>query len=108
MLPKLDKENIVKLSGKSKSDIHDREKMEHDMETYVLNPGVPDFRNHRAVYQATRPFEELRPYVDWVHHINGNHDDNSPKNLKKVSPKQHGEIHAKMRREVKLKKKVPE
>ena len=100
MLPKLDKENIVKMPPRIyTSSIESRETMEKDIKDYVLNPDVPDFTNPRAVYRATRPFEELKPYVEWVHHINGNHDDNRPKNLKKVTPKQHGEAHAKMRRD---------
>ena len=101
MLPKLDKENIVKMPPRVHiSSIENRKTMEKDMEEYVLNPEVPDYRDPHAIYRTTRPFEEIKP-GELIHHINGNHDDNRPKNLKKVTYKQHGESHAKMRRDKK-------
>ena len=105
MLPKLDRGNMKVIRPRVKRlaiepTYQNRDAMDSDMKDYVLNPEVPDYTNPVSVYRATRPFEEIKP-GELIHHINGNHDDNRPKNLKKVTYKQHGEAHAKMRRDKK-------
>jgi len=76
-----------------------RETMMGDMKNYVLNRDIPDTPNsHRMVYNSAHPEEPLRPIVDHVHHINGNHNDNRPENLEKVTEKTHAGKHAEMRR----------
>jgi len=73
-----------------------RERMETDIKNFVLNPDVPDTKNnHREIYSSNHPKESLTP-ADIIHHINGNHDDNRPENLQKVTPHEHASLHSKL------------
>lgn len=70
-----------------------KERMEKDMQNFVLNPDVPDTNpQHRAIYMQSHP-EEFLSQDDLIHHINGNHDDNRIENLQKVTAKEHAILH---------------
>lgn len=72
------------------------DKMNNDLMNFVLNPNVPSTNNnHRKIYLTYHPEEHLNR-DDIIHHINGNHDDNSKENLMKVTAKQHARLHADM------------
>jgi hypothetical protein len=76
-----------------------KERMEADIKNFVLNPEVPATSEpYREIYKQAHPDETLTQ-DDLIHHVNGNHDDNSVENLKKVSAKGHGNAHAQMNKE---------
>lgn len=68
--------------------------MKHELETFVLNRDIPDTipNSHREVWQLMHPYYKLTQH-DIIHHINGNHDDNRPGNLKRVTNSEHHKIH---------------
>jgi hypothetical protein len=74
--------------------------MEKELVEYVLNPDVDDSpsRIHRQIWQENHPNEILTP-DDVIHHINGLHFDNRPENLEKITPKEHSQTHADIRKE---------
>lgn len=76
-----------------------KERMEHDIRNFVLNPDVPSITSghHREIWEANNKGETLGQ-DDLIHHINGNHDDNRPENLMKVSAAEHAKLHAAMNR----------
>lgn len=72
-------------------------KMDWDLEWFVLNPEIPTTPyDHKQVWLDSHPEETIEPGMV-IHHINGNHDDNRPENLVKLTPKQHGEAHKDLR-----------
>lgn len=74
--------------------ISTRERMIKEVQEQLLNPNYPDsYNNHREIWLAAHLGETLTQ-DDMIHHINGDHYDNRPENLKKVSSKEHGEAHA--------------
>jgi hypothetical protein len=78
--------------------IQTKSKMDIEMASFVLNPEMTDTpRNHRIVWLQAHPGETLTQ-DDVIHHINGNHDDNRPENLIKLTAKEHRQAHSKMDR----------
>lgn len=76
-----------------------RLKMMSELVNFVLNPDIPDTgHNHREIWKITHPGEILTS-EDFIHHINGNHNDNRPENLLKVSAKEHAIAHAELRKQ---------
>jgi hypothetical protein len=77
-----------------------KEKMESELNNFVLNPDVPSTpaHSHRNIWQAAHPDEQIAA-DEMIHHINGNHDDNRPENLEKVTAKGHGEAHSQLNKE---------
>ena len=70
-----------------------KERMEAEIQNFVLNPSVPDTTNtHREIYLKAHPDDTLTQ-DDIIHHINGNHNDNRVENLEKVTAKEHAERH---------------
>ena len=73
-----------------------RERMESDIKNFVLNPDVPNTTdNHREIYKQSHP-DEMLTQDDLIHHINGNHNDNRPENLQKVTAKEHQILHSEL------------
>ena len=79
-----------------KETLQTRDRMEQDLKNYVLNPDVPDTIHPRLIWQNAHPGESLLQ-TDYIHHKNGNHDDNRLENLEKVNEHLHGSKHAEMR-----------
>ena len=78
--------------------VQTKERMEKDMQNFVMNPDVPDTTNkHRVIYQNAHP-EEILTDDDLIHHINGNHDDNRIENLQKVTAKDHAILHRELKK----------
>jgi hypothetical protein len=73
-----------------------KERMQDELERFVMNPDVPDTGAwHRAIWLKAHPGEVLHN-TDYIHHINGNHDDNRPENLMKTTEKEHAKLHAEL------------
>ena len=78
-----------------------RESMHRDLHNFVLNPeigkNIPCFVNdrHREIWNTLHPDDPLKP-GELIHHVNGDHNDNTPENLLKISQQQHREEHAKL------------
>ncbi len=74
-----------------------KERMEAEIKNFVLNPEVPDTSGrHREIWLAAHPGEVIGP-DECIHHKNGNHDDNRPENLEKVTAKEHRQEHVKLK-----------
>lgn len=75
-------------------DIETRERLLLELEGAVVNTNVPEsggwLQGYRRLWQKFHPDESLTK-EDHIHHINGNHNDDRPENLMKVTPKEHGE-----------------
>lgn len=82
--------------------IETKETLQTELESIVTNPNIPGLGNvddaHRDVYHYSHPGEKILP-EERIHHINGNHNDNRPENLKKVSTEEHGAAHAQLHKE---------
>ena len=93
----LDKLNTssYKRSRKYQSTVQTAGVMQNELKDYVLNPDIPVTpNNHREIWREHHPNEAFSSN-DIIHHINGNHYDNRPDNLVKVTPTQHRNIHKK-------------
>ena len=75
-----------------------RASMERDLKNFVLNPEIPDDlcsrvdEAHRDIWNKLSPNDPLVE-GEVIHHINGDHNDNSPENLYKTSKWHHGKLH---------------
>lgn len=74
-----------------------RESMYRDLHNFVLNPEIKDdgiraIESHTTIWDATNPSNSRQP-GDIIHHINGDHYDNRPDNLIKISQSEHGQLH---------------
>jgi len=79
--------------------IETRERLQKDLEGNTLNPNIPP--GTKIVFAPREIWEFLHPEYklnsdDIIHHVNGNHNDDSPENLMKVTAKEHMEEHKKI------------
>lgn len=82
-------------------DIQTKKKMEDEIKDFVLNPEIPDpNEQHKKIWLQTHPGERINP-GEIIHHINGNHGDNRPENLLKVTEKEHGKCHSELNKKYK-------
>jgi hypothetical protein len=76
-----------------------RERLRVDLEGNTLNHNVP--AGTKIVFAPREIWEALHPEYklnsdDIIHHANGNHNDDSPENLMKVTKTEHREEHKKI------------
>lgn len=77
------------------NDTHTQKRMKMVFKEVVLNPKISEESDDpKKVWLAAHPEECLMP-MDVIHHINGYHHDNHPKNLLKTTMGEHQEIHTK-------------
>lgn len=75
-----------------------RESMYRDLKNFVLNQEIPDTiccevnEAHVKIWNQTHPDDPLKD-DELIHHINGDHNDNHPDNLKKIKKNEHGPYH---------------
>lgn len=88
-----------------------RESMYRDLKNFVLNPAIPEIATlvhdgHRAVWNAIHPDDPIIQ-GEVIHHINGDHDDNTPSNLLKINQSDHGKYHKQLDNENSVNKTEP-
>jgi hypothetical protein len=76
-----------------------RQRLQLDLEGNTLNPSVPETNTieycYRSIWNKLHPNEQLTS-DDIIHHANGNHNDDSPENLMKVTKTEHRGEHKKI------------
>jgi hypothetical protein len=84
-----------------------RNSMERDLKNFVLNPDIPDHFGSpatealRVIWNKLSPVDPVKE-GEVIHHLNGDHNDNTPENLYKTSRWHHGKLHKQMNKEEKL------
>ena len=74
-----------------------KESLDRDLNQFVMNPDVGGGNGgYWEVWRKAHPDEPILP-GDIIHHINGNHNDDRPENLMKVTRSEHGKYHAEAR-----------
>lgn len=76
---------------------------EHNKDIIVIHPECPysdpksgKVPEHRYIWWLHHKDETIR-FNECIHHMNGNHQDNRIDNLEKLTLKQHGQAHKKLR-----------
>jgi hypothetical protein len=84
--------------------IETKEALETELKEIVTNPNSPGGGvNDEYLYawNAAHPEDRAKKF-EIIHHINGNHNDNRPENLEKVSSRGHADAHIQLHKEFPL------
>jgi hypothetical protein len=72
-----------------------KESLKSDLENVTLNKSIPDpkitDKYHRKIWDDLHPDDPFKK-GDVIHHINGNHNDDNPENLQKLTMSEHGQL----------------